>query len=106
MHRYECLSAPLSCARAGVRVQPAPAAAPSDQPNHPDSGRLACLSRSGRPGTPPSHHDRGIGIPSVLALIGAWDAVLGLRRFRGQNKCACAVIGSLAVSLNPDIRAW
>ena len=46
---------------------------------------------------PPSHHDRGDGIPSVLALIGAWDAIPG---FRGQNKGACAVaVGSLAVSL-------
>ena len=77
---------------------------PADQPYHPDSGRLVCRSRSGplRAGTPPSHHDRGVGIPSVLALIGARDAVLGLRRIRGQNTCACVVVGPLAVSLSPQ----
>ena len=90
MHRNGSLPAPLSCARAGVRLQPAPAAAPSDKPYHPDSSRLVRRSRSGplRAGTPSGHHDRGVGIPSVLALIGARDAGLGLRRFRGQNKCA------------------
>ena len=36
--------------------------------------------------------------PECLALIGAWDAVLGLR-FRGQNKCACAVVGPSSGSL-------
>ena len=71
------LPAPLSRARV-VRLQPAPAAAPADQPYHPDSSRLVCHSRSGplRAGTPPSHHDRGDKRPSVLALIGAWDARL------------------------------
>ena len=71
-------------------------------PYHPDSGRSVCRSRSGpvRARTPPRHHDREVGIPSVLAPIGARDAVLGLGRFRGQNKCACAVVvGSLAVSI-------
>ena len=38
---------PPSRARAGVRLQPAPAAAPSDQPYHPDASRLVCRSRSG-----------------------------------------------------------
>ena len=32
MHRHWNLPAPLSRARVGVRLQPAPAAAPSDQP--------------------------------------------------------------------------
>ena len=102
MYRRRSLPAPLSRAQIGVRLQPAPAAAPSDQPYHPDLGRLVCRSRSGplRAGTPPSHHDGGDGIPSVLALMRAWDATPGLRRFRGQNKGACeVVIGSLAVSL-------
>ena len=83
---------------------PPPPLRPPDQPHHPDSGRLVCRSRSGslRAGTPPSHHDRGVGIPSVLALIGARDAVLGLRRFRRENKCACAVVGPLATSLGPQ----
>ena len=82
MHRHWNLQAP-SRARIGVRLQPAPAAAPPDQPYHSDSS-LVCRSRSGplRAGTPPSHHDRGVGISSSLALIGAWDAVLGLQRFR------------------------
>ena len=102
MHRHWNLPAPPSRARLGVRLQPAPVAAPPDQPYHPDSRRLVCRSRSGslRAGTPPSHHDRGDGIPSVLALIGARDAMPGLWRFRGHNKGACAVvIGTLAVSL-------
>ena len=34
-----------------------------------------------------SHHDRGGGIQSVLALIGAWDAVLGLRFQRTKPVC-------------------
>ena len=44
---------------------------------HSDLGRLVRRSRSGplRAGTPPSHHYRGVGIPTVLVLIGAWDAV-------------------------------
>ena len=65
-------------ARVGVRLQPTPAAAPSDQPYHPDSSRLVCRWRSGslRAGTPPSRHDRGGGISSVL--IGARDEVRGL----------------------------
>ena len=77
-------------------MQPAPAA----EPHHPVSGRLVCSSRIGplRAGTPPSHHDGGDGIPSVLALIGGWDALPELWRFRGQNKGAW-VAGSLAVSL-------
>ena len=49
-----------------VRLQPALAAAPPDQPYYPDSSRLVCCSRSGPM--------RG-GIPSVLALIGAYDSV-------------------------------
>ena len=73
----------LSRARVGVRLQAAPAAAPPDQQYFPDSRRLVCRSRSGslRAGTPPSHHDHGLGIPSVLALIGEWEALLGPRRF-------------------------
>ena len=47
MHRYGSLAAPLSCARAGVRLQPAPAAAPSNKSYNPDSGRLVCRSRGG-----------------------------------------------------------
>ena len=103
MHRHSNLPAPLSCtnwcspvARSHRRSQ--------ISLHHPDSSRQACRSRSGplRAGTPPSHHDRGVGIPSVLALIGARDTVLGLRQFRGQNKCACAVVGLLAISLSPQ----
>ena len=53
-----------------------------------------------RAGPPPSHPERGDRSPSVLALIGAWNAVPGLWRFRGPNKGAwVVVIGSLAVSL-------
>ena len=73
--------APLSRARVGVRLQPASAAAPQDQPYHPDSSRLACRSRSGS---------------------GASDAVLGPRRFRGQNKCACGMVGFLAIHPSPQ----
>ena len=57
---------------------PAPAATPPDQPYYPDTNRLVCHSVCGpmRAGCPPSHQDRGDRSPSVLALIGAWDAVL------------------------------
>ena len=44
--------------------------------------------------------DRGVGVPSVLALIGAWDAVRGMRRFRGQNKCAHAMNDQLPANLS------
>ena len=64
MHRHRSLRAPLSRARVGVRLQPAPAAAPPDQPYYPDSSRLVCRSRSGPMlvGTPRSHHDRGADV--------------------------------------------
>ena len=39
-----------------------------------------------------------VGSGSRVALIGAWDAMPGTRRFRGQNKFACAVVGPLAIS--------
>ena len=95
-------------ARIGVCLWPAPTAAIPDQLHHPDSSRLACRSRSGplRAGTPPSHHDRGVGISSVLALIGARDG-----DSEDKNKCACAVVGlgylpqsRAAVLLKPDTR--
>ena len=116
MHRHWNLPAPPSRARVGVRLQPAPAAAST-------SSRLACRSRSSpmRAGAPPSHQDRGVRNPRVLALIGACDAVLrcslgtargpligvkvlaGLdgRRSKGQNVDVCAKVGLLAISLSP-----
>ena len=103
MHRYGSLPVPLSRGRVGVRLHPAPAAAPSDQPYLPDSSLLVCRSRTGPLGTesPPSHHDRGDGMPRVLALIGACDArgpLVGVkvfahldrRRSKGQNMGVCA----------------
>ena len=73
-----------------------------------------------RVATPPSHHDRGVGILSVLSLIGACAAVLrctsgtarrplfevkvcaglDLRRFGGQNMGVCAKDRLLAISLS------
>ena len=78
MHRDRSLPASLPRARGGLRLQPVPAAAPTDQPYHPDSSRLVCCLRSGpvRAGTPPSHQDPGVRNPSVLALIRAFDAVV------------------------------
>ena len=43
VHRHRSLPAPLSRARVGVRLQPAP----PDQPYCPDSSRVVCRSRSG-----------------------------------------------------------
>ena len=79
MHRQRSLPTPLSRAR-------------------------VCRSRSGllRAETPPSHHDHGLGIPCVLVLIGKWEAVLGPRRFTGQNKHACEIVGLLATSFKPQ----
>ena len=64
MYRRRSLPGPLSRARVGVRLQPAPAAASPGQPYYPDSSRLVCRSRGGpmRDGTPPSYHVRGGGI--------------------------------------------
>ena len=78
MHRDRSLPASLPRARGGLRLQPVPAAAPPDQPYHPDSSRLVCCLRSVpvRAGTPPSHPDPGVRNPSVLALIRAFDAVV------------------------------
>ena len=101
MHRHWDIPAPLSRARVGVRLQPTPAAAPSAEPYHPDSSRLVCRSRSGslRAGTPPSRHDRGVGVPKCFGT----DRSLrrGTWRFRGQNKVACGMVGPLAFSLSP-----
>ena len=62
-----------------------------------------------------SHHYRGVGIPSVLALIGAYDAVLrctlgterrplfsglDLRRLKGRNTGVCVKVGLLDISLS------
>ena len=40
-------------------------------PSSPDPSRLVCRSRSGpsRAGTHPSHHNRGVGIPSVAFQV-------------------------------------
>ena len=74
MHRHWNLPALLSRARVGIRLQPAPGGPPL-QVSHTilTQADWWCRSRSGslRAGTPPSHHDRGGGIPNVLALIGA-----------------------------------
>ena len=78
MNRHRGLPAMVPRARVGFRLQPAPAAALPDQPFCPGSSRVLCHSRSGplRAGSPPNHQDRGDRSPSVLALIGAWNAVL------------------------------
>ena len=76
-----------------------------------------------RTGSLPSHQDHGGGSSSLLALIGAWNAVLrctsGFAKetsFRSdgpclvstcddsqeQNKCACAVDGLPPTSLSPQ----
>ena len=47
VHRHGSLPSTLSRARAGVRLQPAPAAAPKGQPYYPDSSRLVLHSCSG-----------------------------------------------------------
>ena len=115
VHRHRSLPAPLSRARVGVRLQPAP----PDQPYCPDSSRVVCRSRSGpmRVGIPHSHPDRGVGIPSVLVLTGACESVLhpghrkvttfrseglDLRRFKVKNMGVCAKGDLLAISLSPQ----
>ena len=79
---------------------------------YPNSSRLVCRSRSGpmRGGTPHSHHDLGGSIPSVLALIGAYDialrCTLGTARkplFEAKVFDVCAKDGLLLpISLSPQ----
>ena len=78
MHRRGSLPTTLSRARAGVRLQPAPAAAPQGQPHCPDSSRLVLHSCSGpmRIAPSPSHPDRGDRFSSVPALTRNHDTVL------------------------------
>ena len=78
MHRHGGLPTTLSRARAGVRLQPVPGAAPQGQPYYPDSSRLVLHSCSGpiQNGPSPSHPDRGDRFSSVLSLTRNQDTVL------------------------------
>ena len=78
MHRHRSLPATLPRARVDFRLQPTPAAAPTDQLHHPVPSRLVCHpgSRPMRTGSPPGHNHRGRRNPGVLALNGAWNATL------------------------------
>ena len=84
MHRHGSLPATPSRARPGVRLQPAPAAAPQGQPYYPDSSRLVLHSCSGpvRIEPSPSRPDRGDKSSCVLAPTGNLDTVPSLRRPR------------------------
>ena len=79
--------------RVGVRLQPAPAAAPSDQPYHPGLSRLVCSSQSSRLWS----RDPDCFGTDRSSRRSAWPAAIG-----GQNKCAYKVVGPLAISLSPQ----
>ena len=57
MQRHRSLPATLLRARAGLRLQSTPTAAPAEKSHYPDSSRVVCHSRSGpvRTGSPSSH---------------------------------------------------
>ena len=115
MHRYgKSSSAAILCTSWCSPAARPLAAAPSDQPYRPDPSRPVCRSRSGplRAGTPSSHHDRGVGIPSVFGTDrssgrSAWLAVIQRSKqvcVRGGRSSGCLPQSSAAVSLKPDTR--
>ena len=100
--RHRSLPGTLPRARADLRLQSTPAAAPTDQPHYPDSSRMVCHSRSGsmRTGTPSSHQDHCAGNPGVLAENGTWNASLRFARALTE------VCYSLKQSFSLDLGAW
>ena len=93
MHRHGSLPTTLSRARAGVRLQPAPAAAPQSQPYCLVSSRLA-LRGPMRTGSLPSHEGQGDRCSSVLALTGMQVAALSLWCLPIQIKFARTLVVS------------
>ena len=76
MHPHRSLPTKLPRLRVGSRLQPTPAAASTDQQNHPDSSRLVCHSGSGpmRAG-PPLPCRQNHRIRSARELVGCRDAL-------------------------------
>ena len=100
MHPHRSLPTKLPRLRVGSRLQPTPAAASTDQQNHPDSSRLVCHSGSGpmRAGPPlPCRQNHRIRSAREFVRIGAWGAAtrcaLGFGRRLRREPCARVQVG-------------